>query len=339
MSIPIEEALSYLESTYKSIEVKGIFFKKEERFINLALSISFSDELPNKKIEKEEKSKLISFKALYSLTQWKQIKEGLKSGKISLDEEFFFDIKATHIESLRLNIIPSIKNESTNWPILETIQSSKWFIGSINWEEVERGAKEFNYPHFASMRHYLLGFYLNSKGESIIKISLPVYAKLISLNISEEIIPEIKIVLHDKLGKMNILAEILDYKSSISKKGDETQLEVASDKEGLNYKVFNLKKIELLNEKDFFKISLIHPKLGEEIEINLETSKISNLKDKPQDIFEEKVNRFLSVYGFSSIRLGIYEDLKNKDSKIKIGSADILAYDRITGTILVISCK
>ena len=63
-----------------------------------------------------------------------------------------------------------------------------------------------------------------------------------------------------------------------------------------------------------------------------------NKSTKPQDIFEETICHFLSSAGLSAVYLGIHENLKDQLGNI-IGSADILAYDKDTGTLLAISCK
>jgi hypothetical protein len=227
-----------------------------------------------------------------------------------------------------------------------------------------------------AMTHLIDGnSYIDSNNKSITSIILPIYCKIDDVVIYKNNSIMIKIKKHIKIKDLVLSARIdgipeENIYGAIKEKQVIERIIIKNKRRIILKKIKCIEPLkhltiklnhELLEKEIYFKRELIQDLL---IKNNIFLSPLleavslflpyqefkkmiefrSNSKDyskkiKEEDIFEDCIQKILCFGGISAISLGEYEKLKKEDSKVTIGSADILAYDEDSATLLIISCK
>ncbi len=368
MTIPLTAALDRLGSCYKTIEVKILAFKKGDSFTNITARILFSMDEATEERQSEEHNNLHLFTMRFPFTKWDAIRNELEEGIFRVGKDIVITHNKLKVENLSIDHVAS---KCAPWPELAFESYSKM---AVDISEVERGVKGFGYPHLASLRNYRFGHYWGPHNEEIIKIVAPIYAKIESVKLSKDGVPEAVVSAHGELCPLNLTMELLGRNNMPL--CESVHRELQHDQEAISELDITLEKIDITKEEASLKISLIQPDIGEEINYsyrgieelilengltpaplmaaldlfmnkkeliacleNPETSRMHGKKARSQDVFEETVSKVLALFGFPSVHLGAYEVLNEKDSAKNSGSADVLSYDGKTGTLFVISCK
>jgi hypothetical protein len=260
------------------------------------------------------------------------------------------------------------------WPIWQAGLSQPKEVApsklvNTDTELIEKCIKKFGYTDLETFIRHKLGI-KGRNGTATWYFSVPIYARISDVKINEEYLPVISVVHHKDLGplKLSVTLKSRNYEAK-----DHYSYDVVTGEEDYSKTKLVLPTIQKESaDSDAFQLNLLHPVLGEVVDRKyshvkelllqsgfvssplfraaslffrddallhtLKSPKKSKKKDAPQIAFETAVGNLLTLGGFETVLLAGHDIFKD-DSNIEIGAADILAYEKTSGTLLVIDCK
>ena len=370
MNITLNEILTNLSNCYKTIDIRTLAVFNEV-WKNVVTRISFSIDEEKEDVKFDKRGELILVKAKLPFQKWSEIKEQFKGAQLKfippINKELdpsgtYPKVEIQLRRVIDLEDVVCYLSPQLEWPgfrllITEVLQSQLI-------DKSERACVKYGYSNLKDFVKYELGLELNFHPQSqFIEAVAPVHAKIGDVRLTKDHLA-VKIFNHCGLQPLYLTIE---YNEKYFKR-----MEVPQIKDTINEIDMRLPYPDLDKVSDYnLNLELIHDELGliHSHSVNICElvnksgivatplfSALSNflpnnalLEDlinpgkviksgRPQDVFESAICNFLSAAGFSTIALGKNENIKLGSGNI-IGSADALAYDRVTGTLLVISCK
>lgn len=369
--ITLKDVIDNLSGCYKTIKINTLAVL-ESRWTNAITAITFSMDEEKDSINVRQEGEVVIIKAIFPFQQWSQIKEWLREARFKLHNFDVYLSQNLDTGALTCNIDLYAHPE---WPAFR--YEHNYILPYNLAEKIRIACPKFGYNSVRTLVKYELFVSewaidrISSSTISFIEVIIPVYTKIRkdAITLTKDNI-EVPIVFHKEVNPLQLNAEYLDKQNR--GKGLIKQ-EISPGESIISEYYIQLNNKELEKNVSLLKLSLLHKQLGildEQyvplrdliiksgiirsplffaMSIFLQKDKLyqqlmspglntKNKSTKPQDIFEETVCHFLSSAGLSAVYLGIHENLKDQLGNI-IGSADILAYDKDTGTLLVISCK
>lgn len=367
----IGELLTILHGCYKTIHINTLAVFDERAWVNVVTTINFSMEDHKEEVVSHPEGELVIVKAILPYDKLQDLKEWFKEGRLKFIADDIILSQNLDMDQLTCNLDRYVL---PNWPAFHYENSVGNFKPEMS-NKIKNQCAKFGYSDLRRLAKYELSVTesclerVSQSQSRFIEINIPVYAKIgkDSVKLTRDGI-DITVAHHGDIKSLNLHAEYIstqnrglffktrsvppskeimtDYTTKIDYIDDpriESIILILMDKE-----LGQIHDEYIIMRDLIVKSDMIIPPLFSALSIFLSKDKLKQTlllpgsdakkNNRPQDIFEETVCKFLSLAGFMSVRLNDNEEIRDASGNV-IGSADVLAYDNNKGTLFVISCK